>query len=66
MDNNLNNEIEDSIAGNMLYNFVKDMLMNDEMSKNIVEAIKRYGHTEKEAVLLYYEIANITNENTDK
>ncbi|MDW4402019.1 hypothetical protein QI045_00535 [Staphylococcus saprophyticus] len=66
MDNNLNNEIEDSIAGNMLYNFVKDMVKNDGMAKNIIEAIQRYDLTEKESILLYYEIANITNEYTDK
>lgn len=59
MDNNLYNEIEDSIAGNMLYNFVKDTIMKDELAKNIVEAMQRYGLNEKQSILLYHEMVNI-------
>lgn len=59
MDNNLYNEIEDSIAGNMLYNFVKDTIMKDELAKNIVEAMQRYRLNEKQSILLYHEMVNI-------
>lgn len=59
MEDNTNNELEDSIAGNMLYNFVKDTIMKNEMAKNIVETMQRYGLNEKQSILLYHEMVNI-------
>lgn len=52
MTEDFNKELEDSVAGNMLFNFTKDMILQDEGNRKIIEAMQRYGLSEKQAI--YY------------
>lgn len=47
MENNLNNELENTIANDMAYAFSKNMLMANQESKQMIETAQRYGLSEK-------------------
>ncbi|WP_039068259.1 hypothetical protein [Staphylococcus shinii] len=59
MENNLNNELENTIANDMAYAFSKNMLMANQESKQMIETAQRYGLSEKQAVLMILEFGSI-------
>lgn len=59
MNNNLNNEIENTIANDMAYTFSRNMMMSNQESKQMIETAQRYGLTEKQAVLMLLEFGSI-------
>lgn len=59
MENNLNNELEDTVANDMAYTFSRNMMMANKVSRMMVETAQRYGLSEKQAVLLILEFGNI-------
>ncbi|MBF0814059.1 hypothetical protein IR133_10040 [Staphylococcus saprophyticus] len=60
MNNNLNNELENTIANDMAYTFGRNMLMSNQESKQMIEAAQRYGLSEKQAVLMILEFGSIS------
>lgn len=59
MNNNLNNEIEETIANDMAYTFSRNMMMTNKESRAMVEIAQRYGLSEKQAVLMILEFGAI-------
>ncbi|MEM5397921.1 hypothetical protein [Staphylococcus gallinarum] len=59
MKNNLNNEIEETIANDMAYTFSRNMMMSNKESRAMVEIAQRYGLSEKQAVLMILEFGSI-------
>ena len=58
----LNNELEEMMANDMAYNFTREIMINDEYNLKLIETIKRYGLSEKSAILMLMEIASIKEE----
>ena len=59
MDEELNKELEDIFANDMSYTFSRNMMMADKTTKAMIETAKRYGLTEKQAVLMLMEFGSI-------
>ena len=57
-----NNELEEIMANNMAYNFTREIMINDEYNLKLIETIKRYGLSEKSAILMLMEMASIKEE----
>lgn len=57
----LNNEIEEMIANDMAYSFAREMMINTEEGKKMIEIAKRYGLSEKSAVLMIMELGTAQN-----
>ena len=53
-----NNELEEMIANDMAYNFTREIMINDEYNLKLIETIKRYGLSEKSAILMLMEMAS--------
>ena len=58
----LNNELEEMMANEMAYNFTREIMINDEYNLKLIETIKRYGLSEKSAILMLMEMASIKEE----
>lgn len=58
----LNNELEEMMANDMAYNFTREIMINDEYNLKLIETIKRYGLSEKSAILMLMEMASIKEE----
>ena len=58
----LNNELEEIMANDMAYNFTREIMINDEYNLKLIETIKRYGLSEKSAILMLMEMASIKEE----
>ena len=58
----LNNELEEMMANDMAYNFTREIIINDEYNLKLIETIKRYGLSEKSAILMLMEMASIKEE----
>ena len=58
----LNNELEEMMANDMAYNFTREIMINDEYNLKLIETIKRYGLSEKSAILMLMEMAIIKEE----
>ena len=58
----LNNELEEIMANEMAYNFTREIMINDEYILKLIETIKRYGLSEKSAILMLMEMASIKEE----
>ena len=58
----LNNELEEMMANDMAYNFTRKIMINDEYNLKLIETIKRYGLSEKSAILMLMEMASIKEE----
>ena len=58
----LNNELEEIMANEMAYNFTREIMINDEYNLKLIETIKRYGLSEKSAILMLMEMASIKEE----
>ena len=54
-----NNELEEIMANDMAYNFTREIMINDEYNLKLIETIKRYGLSEKSAILMLMEMASI-------
>jgi len=65
MENNLNNELENTIANDMAYTFSRNMMMANKESRQMIETAQRYGLSEKQAVLMILEFGSI-QESGDK
>lgn len=59
MNEDLNNELENTIANDMAYTFSRNMLMANQESKQMIEIAQRYGLSEKQAVLMIMELGSI-------
>ena len=57
-----NNELEEIMANDMAYNFTREIMINDEYNLKLIETIKRYGLSEKSAILMLMEMASIKEE----
>ena len=58
----LNNELEEMMVNDMAYNFTREIMINDEYNLKLIETIKRYGLSEKSAILMLMEMASIKEE----
>ena len=58
----LNNELEEMMANDMAYNFTREIMINDEYNLKLIETVKRYGLSEKSAILMLMEMASIKEE----
>ena len=57
-----NNELEEIMANDMAYNFTREIMINDEYNLKLIETVKRYGLSEKSAILMLMEMASIKEE----
>ena len=57
-----NNEREEIMANDMAYNFTREIMINDEYNLKLIETVKRYGLSEKSAILMLMEMASIKEE----
>ena len=58
----LNNELEEMMANDMAYNFTRKIMISDEYNLKLIETAKRYGLSEKAAILMFMEMASIKEE----
>lgn len=60
--NELNNELENTIANDMAYNFGSYMIKNQPESKKMLDIAMRYGLSEKAGVLMLMEFGTLGDE----
>ncbi|MEP9852123.1 hypothetical protein ABDK10_05410 [Staphylococcus aureus] len=60
---NINNELENTIANDMAYNFGSHIIKSQPETRQMLDIVMRYGLSEKAGVLMLMEFGTVQEEN---